>query len=232
MLEFQQNPRTLSAGLRGPRKCLPLLRKLPYRSLGAALTFLACAAPSWATTLTFDELAAQPVEGLSFKGVTFSFEVGGSASSDATYSVDLGLGDTAFSSDPVLEGDAAGFLTVVFSVPTSGLSFGLLLLGGSDYTPAAVANLYSDKGLLLDSRSIDTGAVPSLGISGGVFSWSDPSAGVKRLILDFDDSAGRFALDNLTYTSQAAPESFPLLGRYALSGLVLFHAVRRRLISG
>ena len=43
-------------------------------------------------TLRFDELSPQPLNGLTFRGVTFTFTVGGVGSTDATYG---GEGDRA-----------------------------------------------------------------------------------------------------------------------------------------
>lgn len=176
-----------------------------------------------ATTLVFDELPAQPADGLSIGGVTFGFEVSGVPSADATYNVDLGLGSTAHTTDPVLEGDATGVLTLTFAAPTDTLSFGLLLLGAADYTPGAVIELY-DGLVLVDTISLDTVADVVEPISEALFSWSDPLAPIDRAVVDFDDSAGRFAMDNLAFV----PEPTPVLAALGLIGFGLAHHLRRR----
>lgn len=58
------------------------------------------AASASATTLHFDELPFQPVDGLSIGGVTFGFEVGGASSPDAFYNFNSGIGQTAYLSPP------------------------------------------------------------------------------------------------------------------------------------
>lgn len=182
-----------------------------------------------ATTLLFDELPSQPVDGLSISGVTFGFEVGGSPSSDATYNVDLGIGPTAYLSDPVLEGDATGLLTLLFAAPTPQLSFGLGLLAGTDFMPGALVSLYDNSNALLDSIGINT--LANMGISEGLFDYANP-LGVSKAVIDFDDTAGRFALDNLTFGATAAspvPEGGSTLVHLgaALFGLAVLRAAYR-----
>jgi hypothetical protein len=85
----------------------------------SAYLILGTANPALAArvTLTFDELAPQPADGLSFMGVTFGFTVGGNPSTDARYG-GSGPGQICFVQDPSLEGDAAGTLQLDFAVPT------------------------------------------------------------------------------------------------------------------
>jgi hypothetical protein len=150
------------------------------------------------TTLQFDELPSQPADGLGFSGVTFGFEVGGSPSLDATYNVDLGLGSTQFLSDPVLEGDAGGLLTLGFIGPVTELS-SVLDSWLSDLTPGAVVDLY-DGGDSPDSIGVDTLADPPRHHRGW-FDWTATGVGASRVVIDFEDQAGRFALDNLSFNA-------------------------------
>lgn len=185
-----------------------LLGRLPHmtRSIQVSALLLGFAASVSAGTVFFDELPSQPVDGVTIPGLTFNFEVGGSSSSDATYNFDTGLGATTYLSDPVLEGDARGILTLIFAKPTTELSFGLGLLGFANLTPGAVMDLYDDRDLLLQSISIDTVGDPTRFINEGWLSWADPQTGVSRAVIDFDDAAGRFALDNLTFSGNSVPE--------------------------
>src|SRR5262249_3375462 len=74
--------------------------------------------------LTFDELPFQPVDGLSYKGVTFGFTVNGQPSTDANYH-SFGPGKLTYVQDPSLEGNTLGTLTLTFAKPTTVLQFGL-----------------------------------------------------------------------------------------------------------
>jgi len=89
---------------------------------------LACSTAVWAAivTLRFDELPFQPVDGLSFSGVTFGFTVAGVPSTDAHYN-SFGPGIITYVQDPSLEGDATGTLSLDFDVPTPVLQFGVAI---------------------------------------------------------------------------------------------------------
>ena len=77
-----------------------------------------------AVTLDFTELPNQPVDGLSYMGVTFGFAIASIPSLDAEYNKG-GPGSITFVQDPSLEGNAAGILTLDFATPTSMLEFGV-----------------------------------------------------------------------------------------------------------
>lgn len=204
------------------------MKSAPARYLTVALLAAGGLVSASGATLTFDELPSQPVDGLSTQGVTFSFEVGGSPSLDASYNVDLGLGTTAAVSDSVLEGDASGRLGLTFATPTGSLSFGLALLAGADLAPGAVIDLYDSGNLLLDSISLNTLGNPGLGISEALFAWTGPP--IASAWIDFEDQAGRFAIDNLTFDGgqDVVPEPGTVALGCGVSGLVVSHWVRRR----
>ena len=84
---------------------LSLLFFLPFAFSAPAL------AAKPVTTLSFDEVPFQPVDGLDVSGVTFGFQIGGVPSTDAHYNA-FGPGTTTFVQDPSLEGNAAGVLTL------------------------------------------------------------------------------------------------------------------------
>src|SRR3990172_3460747 len=76
-----------------------------------------CAADTAApTTLTFDEIPFQSVDGLVHAGVSFDFKIGGVDSTEAFYN-SFGPGTLTFVDDPSLTGDSTGVLTLDFVVP-------------------------------------------------------------------------------------------------------------------
>lgn len=190
---------------------------------GSAL-LLGAAAP--ATTLTFDELPFQPVDGLSFSGVTFGFTVGGASSPDASYNSG-GPGLLTFVQDPSLEGTTGGILTLDFEVPTCDLSFGLALNTFGPVTPGAVVDLYDGGGILLGSEAVDLDSIVL--VSEGLFTWTG-NAPVARAVIGFDfNAADRFALDNLSYNNVICiPEGGTVLGGIGLAALAGAGWRRRR----
>ncbi|OLT61775.1 calcium-binding protein [Moorena bouillonii] len=146
--------------------------------------------------LTFDELPFQPVDDLSFMGVTFDFKVDGVDSTDANYA-DVGPGSIFFVQDPSLEGDAAGILTLDFDAPVSELEFGVALSTFGTLTPGFTVELF-DGSTLVDEIEVDTSSLPIF--TEGLFSFSDRDTPIDRVVIDFDDAAAfRFALDNLSF---------------------------------
>src|SRR4051812_32147560 len=104
---------------------------------------IAASGPGWAATVTFDELAPQPLNGVSLKGVTFNFTIGGSASTDATFNTVIGPGGVPpFIVPPNAEGNSLGTLTFTFAQPSTAISFGLArsVPGG---TSGATVQLFS-----------------------------------------------------------------------------------------
>ena len=76
------------------------------------------------TTLRFDELPFQPVNGLQFRGAQFTFTINGQPSTDAFYNA-AGPGIQTFVQDPSLEGNALGVLELDFPALTPSLIFGV-----------------------------------------------------------------------------------------------------------
>jgi hypothetical protein len=176
---------------------------------------------SSAITLTMDELPLQPVNGLTFSGVTFHFTVGGLASTDAHYHAANG-GIGTFVQDPSLEGNSAGVLTLDFAVPTTGLQFGVARETTGSLSPGLQVSLF-DGGLApLGNFSVNTTVL-------NVFSegqFTSPLT-IGRAVLTFPNVAGapRFAIDNLTFA--AIPE--PAMATLAVLGLLAIGTLRRRL---
>lgn len=179
-----------------------------------------------AVTLTFDELSTQPVDGLSYNGVTFAFRVDGHSSTDAVYN-GIGPGNLVYLQDPTLEGTTAGILTLDFDTPTDMLEFGVALNSYETVIPAYVVRLYDPSYTLIGSYLRNTS--PLVLWSEGQFTYSGTV--VHRAVIGFNDqAASRFALDNLTFNSVNSTNSIPAPGAVLLGGfgLGLVNWLRRR----
>jgi len=185
--------------------------------VGLAATGTAQAA---VTTLDFTELPYQPVDGLSYMGVTFSFTIGGGHAMDAAYNSG-GPGATTFVQDPSLEGDATGILTLDFTPrPTNQLQFGVVLNNFAPMMPGFTVELF-DTGLVsLGVTPVNT--EPLVSFTEGQFTYS--GSPISRAIIDFKDTGYRFAFDNLKFNPVPAPGAI-LLGSMGV-GLVSW--LRRR----
>lgn len=170
-------------------------------------------------TLTFDEVTTPPsptpVNGLSVMGVTFGFTVGGMASADARYGAE-GPGSFTFIDGRVLEGDAAGLLTLNFSSPTPILAFGVGLSSFASVMPGFTVELFGAAMEPLGVFAVNTSPQEAGGISEAQFMFS--AAPVSRAVINFNESfppivpgVRRFALDNLTFDSAPVPEPATML---------------------
>jgi hypothetical protein len=154
------------------------------------------AAATVTKTLTFDEIAATPANGVHLDGVRFGFSVAGKASTNATYG-GLGPGVTKFVSDPSLEGDATGTLTLTFDKPTKLLQFGAVLDATGTLTPGFTVNLFDKTGASLGTIPVTT-KKHGTPLSEALF--KKTGVAIKKAVITFDGvDAPRFALDNLTY---------------------------------
>lgn len=174
-----------------------------------------------AVTLTFDELPFQPVDDLSFMGVTFDFKVGGSDSLDANYNSN-GPGTINFVQDPSLEGDSSGILTLDFDKHISKLDFGVAL-NRTDIVliPGFTVELFDENLISLGVTPVNTNS--PIDYTEGMFSYIGGSS-VKRAVIDFNEtSTNRFALDNLHFQAEAKPVSTPeptiILGLIGIVGV-------------
>lgn len=181
------------------------------------------AADAAITTLTFDELPTQPVNGLTFQGVTFGFTVGGNPSTDAVYS-GIGPGSIAYVQDTSLEGNAGGVLTLNFTQPTDLLQFGVALNSFSPVTAAYSVQLFDASLSALGTFTGNT--YPVVLWSEDLFSYSGTPIG--RAVIAFNGQPwGRFAVDNLSVNTIPAPGAV-LLGSIG-AGLVSWLRRRRTL---
>jgi hypothetical protein len=173
-----------------------------------------------AATLTMDELPTQPVNGLSFSGITFHFTIGGVGSTDATYHGSNG-GIEHFVQDPSLEGNASGVLTLDFAAPTAGLQFGVSRSISQPMSPGLQVSLFDSSLAPLGNFNVNTTVF-------NVFSEGQFTSAltIGRAVLSFPNagSATRFAVDNLTFT----PVPEPAISTLALLGLVALGVRIRR----
>jgi hypothetical protein len=184
------------------------------------LVLMSTGAANAAFTLTFDELPTQPVDGLSYMGITFGFKVGGSPSTDAIYN-GIGPGTLTYLQDPTLEGTTAGILTLDFSTPTDQLQFGVALNSYYAATPGYTVRLYDPSYQLIGAYSENTS--PLVLWSEGQFTYS--GAPVSRAVIGFNEQvASRFSVDNLTINPVPAPGAILL----SSIGLGLVNWLRRR----
>src|SRR5262249_35688080 len=147
-------------------------------------------------TLTFDELPFQPIDGLSFMGVTFGFTINGQPSQDANYH-SFGPERIRYVQDPSFEGNAAGSLTLDFDTPTPLLEFGLAISNfGGAFARGFSVELFDDLGSL---GTFNVATAPVVFFSESRFNY-EHGRPVSRAVVTFNsDVAQRFALDNLTF---------------------------------
>ena len=152
-----------------------------------------------AVTLTFDELPTQPVDGLSYSGVTFGYTIDGVPSTDATYN-GIGPGSLTYLQDSALEGNTQGVLTLDFISPIDQLEFGIALNTYSATTPGYAVSLFDESLVLVGTYYGDMN--PLILWSEDQFMYS--GASVSRAVIGFNEQvARRFAIDNLTFNTAA-----------------------------
>jgi hypothetical protein len=161
---------------------------------GSAFSVAPCSATE-PTTITFDDLPPQPVDGIHQEGVTFDFKVGGVDSTDAFYNA-FGPGATVYVQDPSIIGNAAGVLTLDFDIPTPIVEFGVALSTFATVMPGATVELFDEDLDSLGVTPVDTMSLVSF--TEGLF--THDGARVRRAVIDLNEAfAGQFAFDNLIF---------------------------------
>ncbi|MBC7821639.1 MAG: hypothetical protein IAG10_32535, partial [Planctomycetaceae bacterium] len=155
------------------------------------------------TTLVFDEVPFGSVNGQSIQGATFGFQVAGIDSPDAFFNFSIGAGPGLAQNltDPVLEGNALGVLTIDFSSPASNISFGVARNSLGSVTNGVLVTLFDSNLNVISTTSVSLQQI--LLFTEGIFSFSG-TTGVRRMQLDFTSASGatagsRFAIDNLSF---------------------------------
>jgi len=157
-----------------------------------------------ALTLNFSELSNQPVEGLSYRGIT------------------------TFLEDPSFEGDAEGVFTLEFAPrPTDELQFDVALLTDSTLTSGFTVGLF-DAGLAsLRVARVETS--PPVICAEGQFSYSRTLN--SQAIVNYNESPeDGFVMDNVTFHPIGPLNSVPSPGALLLGsmGAVLVSWLRRK----
>lgn len=153
------------------------------------------------TTVTFDEVPFQPVDGLTVGEVTYGFTINGVPSTDADYA-SFGPNLVNFLQDPVLEGNATGVLSLDFSTPVDSIQFGLARSIQAPVTNGVEVRLF-------DSAGNPAGTFPlnlTTPVSFAEVQFSYSGLPVQRMEIDLTvatpaQAGTRFAIDNLIYNT-------------------------------
>ena len=189
-----------------------------------------------ASTIDFSELgfaSSLDVDGLHVQGVQFGFSPG-----QALYNGMVGtLGTSVWSIDPVLTGPTTGTLTIGFDVPTSILSFDIIMQSVFAIDDSAMgANGGPAYTVLLSTGTIIKGATapqPGGVYSEGQFQYAGvPISSASITFFNGMDSGGMsvmaFGLDNVTFGAPE-PATVWLIGAGLIAaGLSKRHARRQR----
>lgn len=174
------------------------------------------------TTITFTELPATAADNVSLLGATFDFKVGAVDSTDATFGA-IGIADASSLvglSDPVLEGNASGVLSIDFSAPATDVSFNVARSTGNPVTNGVRVTLFDTNLNVISTTNVNL--IPQLIFAEGTFSYTG-TTGVRRMQLDFTSASAlsggsRFALDNLSFNLGGAPTPGTLGGDTLIGG--------------
>ncbi len=199
-------PRQWTVGNIGPVSKVTDHAPTTNASKSAAVT----ASVAGRTTIAFDELPANTfVNGQSVLGATFGFEVAGIDSLDAYFNALIGAvpGTTQNLTDPVLEGNAAGVLTVDFSTTATNISFGVARSQSGTLPNALQVTLLDTNLNVISSTPVTLQQI--LSFSEALFTYTGTVA-VRRMVLDFTTistalGGQRFAIDNLFFASVGGP---------------------------
>lgn len=187
-----------------------------------ALAFASCAMAG-TVTLTMDEVATQPINGLAVTkgGVTFTFSNPG-----GNYNYHSSDGGTlTYVQDPSIEG-TTGNIGVSFSVPVTSLQFGFVADRGTALSPLATVSLYNNSATPFATTPF--GSTLTDPFAEALFAYSGPTPVTNILITPNTGGAFAFAFDNLQVTTGFSPTPAPpsgvLVGLGILALLLYFGA--------
>jgi hypothetical protein len=190
------------------------VRLLVRLAVLAAMMFSAYTPISAAVTIRFYELPPQPVDGLSFQGVTFFYTLGTAPSTEAVFG-SFGPQETVFTQAPSLEGNARGSLWVLFNRPTSFLVFGLVRSYFGMLPQGAVVDLFDGSFSFIARKTVPVSSYGTSPFFPGQPSYSEnvfnlppattPPVRLVRIVFPQADLAPRFVLDNLSYDIPSGP---------------------------
>ncbi len=174
------------------------------------------------TEIMFNELPTQPADNVTLNGVTFDFKINGLNSTDATFGNNVGLGTntTINLSNPVLEGNSAGVLTIDFAVPVTNLSFAVARSSLTAVDSGVQVSLFDATLTSISTTPLDL--APQRTFAEGQFNYTGLT-GVRRVVLDFSSAIGgasgvRFAIDNLSFELSSALPTPAVVGGETLLG--------------
>jgi hypothetical protein len=177
------------------------MKKLNIALIATFLLTISMAAPVTAgkplSVLTMDEIPNQPIDGLRYGGVTFSFHVNGIPSTDAHYHA-FGPLQLLYLDDPSIEGTASGTVVIEFDKPTTVIEFGVALNVWRHLRDAVIIKLYRP-GVGLLRETIDLDAHPEIFWAEALYQYFGPAVKTVEISFRTDLFNPRFALDNLTF---------------------------------
>ena len=146
--------------------------------------------------LTMDEVAFQPIDGLTVKGVTFHDTAG------ANYDAANG-GTLMWTRDPVIEGPTNDVVTIDFPYAVNGFQFSFALETGGFVKDAVSVDLFGPGGVALGTFTASSDSAPTDFFANGIFVSPSNVDVIGRAVVHLNTAAGapRFALDYLTFST-------------------------------
>jgi hypothetical protein len=182
------------------------------------------------TTITFDELPQQPLNGVSIKGVAFEFTGSDAQTPVALFGATrLSFADSKLLSAPWIEAPAISGLTMRFAQPTPSLSFALGFNGGAPKSPGYTVNLFSGA-TQIGSVPVSTaiGGTSPFSLNEGQFNYNDPSRPLTSITVTFPQppAGDIFVVDNIALVPEPSVTGLLILGTISVAGIY-----RRRKVS-
>jgi len=147
------------------------------------------------TVVDFTAETAQPIDGLSSQGVSYSYTVGGVPSTSGIYGAfAAGTGD--FYAAPMFQSFGNGVLTITFDQPTDIVEMALIASQTGDVTAGFTVEVYGPNDKLRGSFDVDLASSPFW--SGAWFSYTKNAVKWVRITKN-TNAAFEYAVDNITF---------------------------------